>query len=87
MIGAFFVLLLGYHVFGPNGYMALRAREQEKRALEEEIRKLTVENLRLVRQVRELRTDPQAVERIAREEMKLARPGEVIYVLPEKKQK
>ena len=84
VIGAFFVLLLGYQLLGPSGYMALRSREREKRALEEEIRKLTVENLRLVRQVKELQTDPQAVERIAREEMKLARPGEVIYVLPKK---
>ena len=80
-----FLLLLAYQVFGPNGYMTLREREREKRALAEEIRKLTEENLRLVREAKALRNDPQAIERVAREEMKLARPGEVIYVLPERK--
>ncbi len=46
------------------------------------MRRLTEENERLDRQIRRLRNDPQAIERIAREEMKLARPGEVIYTLP-----
>lgn len=82
LVAGIFVVLLGYQVVGPNGYMTLREREREKAALEEEIRRLTLENLRLMRQVKALRTDPQAVERIAREEMKLARPGEVIYLLP-----
>ncbi len=77
-----FVVFLGYQVFGPRGYMVLREREREKIALEEEIRKLKLENLRLSRQVKALGSDPQAIERIAREEMKLARPGDVIYLLP-----
>lgn len=82
MVAGVFVLLLGYQVVGPGGWMALREREREKQALEEDIRRLTLENLRLVRQVQALRTDPQAIERVAREEMKLVRPGEVVYVLP-----
>ena len=85
VVAGVFVLLLGYQVFGPSGYMAIRERERQKRALEDDIRRLTLENLRVARQVKALRTDPQAVERVAREEMKLARPGEVIYVLPDRK--
>ncbi len=84
VVAGIFVLFLGYQILGPNGYLTVRQREREKVAIEEEIRKLAMENQRLIGQVKALRSDPQAVERIAREEMKLARPGEVIYLLPPK---
>lgn len=76
------LLLLGYHTLGPSGYLALREQEREKRALEEEIHKLTLENMHLSSRVEALQKDPHEVERIARQELKLARPGEVIFVLP-----
>lgn len=84
VVAGIFVLFLGYQVLGPGGYMTMREREREKRALEEEIRSLTLENVRLAGQMKALKTNPQAVERIAREEWKLARPGEVIYMLPQR---
>jgi len=36
--------------------------------------------------VQALRSDPKAVERIAREEMGLARPGEMIFKIPDNPQ-
>ena len=60
----------------------MRARRLEVQKLEAEIHRLSEENQRLDQQIRKLRTDPRAIEQIAREEMKLARPGEYIYVLP-----
>ncbi len=41
------------------------------------------ENKSLSSQVNSLKTDPKAIERIAREGMGLARPGEIIYKLPD----
>ena len=82
VVAAVCLLLLGYHVLGPSGYLALREQERQKRTLEEEIHKLTLENMRLSSQVEALQKNPHEVERIARQELKLARPGEVIYVLP-----
>lgn len=72
----------GYVALGENGYFDLRARRVEIRNLESEIQRLGEENERLQQHIHRLRTDPRAIERIAREEMKLARPGEVIYTLP-----
>lgn len=79
------VLWVGYLVVGPNGYLALREREREARLLREDIHRLTLENMRLSGRVDALRNDPREVERVARQEMKLARPGEVIFVLPNPK--
>lgn len=82
-VGAVLFLLFCLHqVLGENGYLTLRARQREVRQLESEVRRLTEENQRLDREVNRLRTDPKAIERVAREEMKLTRPGEVIYTMP-----
>ena len=34
-------------------------------------------------EAKSLKTDPKAIERIAREEMGLARPGEMIFKIPD----
>jgi cell division protein FtsB len=76
------VLWVGYLVVGPNGYLALREREREAQILRQDVQRLTLENMRLSGRVEALQNDPREVERVARQEMKLARPGEVIFVLP-----
>jgi len=43
---------------------------------------LNKENLQLGQEVRELKTDPQKIEKIARDELGLARPGEVHHQDP-----
>jgi cell division protein FtsB len=45
------------------------------------------ENIALQAAIEELRSDPLAVETIAREELGMARPGEIIYQLPIKRKK
>ena len=79
------VLWIGYLVLGPSGYLAVREKEREVRALQEDIHSLALENMRLSSQVDALQNNPREVERVARQEMKLARPGEVIFVLPDSK--
>lgn len=76
--------LLLHDVFGPHGFLAMRRQKQEVQKLRDEIQKLNEENHRLVEEVKALKTDPKAIERIAREEMGLARPGELIFKLPPK---
>jgi len=44
---------------------------------------LQQENDRISLRVRELKSDPRAIEREAREQLKYARPGEVVYIAPE----
>ena len=75
-----------HEIFGDRGYLALRRRREELQALEEQVRKLREENQKLEQQIKALKSDPKAIEKLAREQMKLARPGEIIYVLPEKRE-
>jgi len=72
-----------HEIFGDRGYLALRRRREELQTLQEQVRKLQEENQRLEQQIKALQSDPKAIEKLAREQMKLARPGEIIYVLPE----
>jgi cell division protein FtsB len=74
---------LGVHdIFGAHGFIAMRRTAQEIQAARDEITKLDDENRALTDQVTALKSDPRIIERIAREEMGLARPGEVIFKVP-----
>lgn len=78
------VVMLAYHVvFGVNGMMAYHSKRGENQKLQQDILRLQQENDRVSRRVRELKTDPKAIEREAREQLKYARSGEVVYVAPE----
>ena len=79
-------LLIGYHVLsGSNGIKVYLKKRAENKALHEEIEKLQHENDGLSQRVKALKTDPQTIEKEAREQLKYARPGEVIYVAPQQK--
>lgn len=85
VILAFALAALFVHdVFGEHGFLAMRRAQKEVVKLQQEIRKLNEENTRLSEDVKALKTDPRIIERIAREEMGLARPGELIFKLPPK---
>jgi cell division protein FtsB len=82
LILALFALLV-HDIFGAHGFIAMRKTQKEIDRVREQIGKLNNENKSLSSQVNSLKTDPKAIERIAREEMGLARPGEIIYKLPD----
>jgi cell division protein FtsB len=82
LILALFALLV-HDIFGAHGFIAMRRTQKEIDRVREQIGKLNNENKSLSNQVNSLKTDPKAIERIAREEMGLARPGEIIYKLPD----
>ncbi len=80
---AVFAGWLFYHVmFGANGMMAYRQKVRDYERLQQEVRQAQVENERLRQRVNSLKTDPQTIEKEAREQLKYARPGELIYVYP-----
>src|ERR1700723_2917300 len=72
-------LLLLQDVFGTHGVLAMRRAQKEATAVQQEINLINEENRQLQDKVKALKTDPQAIEHIAREEMGLARPGEYIF--------
>lgn len=77
-------LFLGLHVvFGNNGMLSYQRKRAEYQKLQEEVERLQKDNDRISQRVRELKSDPKAIEREAREQLRYARPGEVVYTLPE----
>jgi cell division protein FtsB len=83
ILGLALLALLVHDVFGAHGFIAMRRTQREIQEIRDQIGKINTENKSLTDQVNSLKTDPQAIERIAREEMGLARPGELIYKLPD----
>ncbi len=81
-LAAALVLLLLQDVFGTHGVLAMRRAQKEAARVQQEIDRVNTENRELQDKVKALKSDPQAIERIAREEMGLARPGEYIFKIP-----
>jgi cell division protein FtsB len=77
------IALMGYHaVFGANGIIVYQQKRVEYRKLDAELRSLQEENQKLNDHIKALQTDPKAIEKEAREQLRYAKPGEVIYVAP-----
>ena len=75
-------IFFGYHVIvGRNGVNVYEQKRAEDRALHQEIDSLQQENTRLKGHVEHLKSDPDAIEREARERLHYARPDEIIYTL------
>ena len=75
--------LAAHVVFGANGMMVYEGKRAEYRKLQTEIDGLQQENQRYTNQIKSLKSDPDAIEREAREQLRYARPGEVVYVMPQ----
>jgi len=84
-LGGLFLMLAAYQLWGDNGYLAVRRKWQEQRELETRIEAVRRHNESLQKQIHQLRTDPNVIEKIAREELKLVRPEDHVIVTPQKK--
>lgn len=80
------LVVLGVFVFkilyGPHGWFALRHLEQDLQRQQQRIQELEQENQELSRQIQQLKTDPAALERLARQRLGMVRPGELVFQLP-----
>jgi len=77
------LFVIGYHVvFGVNGVIAYQHKRRESKELQQQIELLQQQNERVQEQIKALKYDPQAIEKEAREHLRYARPGEMIYTLP-----
>jgi cell division protein FtsB len=74
-----FALLLLQDIFGTHGVLAMRRSQKEAQEIRVDISRLDEKNRWLQDRVKALKTDPGAIEKIVREELKLKRPGEVIF--------
>ncbi len=81
-VGLLAVLLALHVVFGANGMMVYQKKRAEYRNLEKNLDDLKKQNEALSEQIRALKSDPAAIEKEAREQLRYAKPGEIIYLLP-----
>jgi cell division protein FtsB len=77
---AIIALVVG-SLFGDRGILQLMAQRQRALDLAREVEEIRADNVRLASEIHALRTDPRAIERIAREELGLARPGETVFLV------
>ena len=68
-------------LFGDRGILQLVDQKERAAKLAQELEDLRAENLRLAAEIQSLRTDPRAIERLAREELGLAGPGETVFLI------
>lgn len=73
-------ILFVHVMFGANGMVMYRQKRAEFEALQKRIAEEQKENDRYSQQIQSLKTDQQAIEKEAREQMGYARPGEFVYV-------
>lgn len=78
-----FVALVVGALIGDRGVLYLLDQQRKAEALRGELDALRADNVRLAEDIAALRSDPRAVETIAREELGLARPGETVFILRE----
>jgi cell division protein FtsB len=80
--------LLMWHVInGKHGLSVWHQNHTQDRELQKQINDIQQENAQLRKQIDRLKSDPDAIEHEAREKLHYAKPGEVIYSLPDVPQK
>ena len=85
-LGVFGLLTVGVlvlTVFNDKGVLQVHAQSQRLTAVETEVAGIEAENKQLTKEIQALRRDPSTIERLAREELKLVKPGEIVLVTPE----
>jgi cell division protein FtsB len=73
-------------IYGKHGISVWQQKRAEDHELQKQIEDLQQENAEMRKDVERLRSDPDAIEREAREKLHYAKPGEVIYTLPDQPQ-
>jgi cell division protein FtsB len=79
ILGLAILALTIHDILGPHGFLAMRQVQQDINRNSADLQKLDKENQELADQVMSLKTDPRIIEQIAREDMGLAKPGELIF--------
>ena len=81
---AFFLILassLLNALFGDRGFTEMLEARQELEALEGDVAELQRDNQRYLEEIRNLKTSPLIIERLAREQLGLVKPNEIILLI------
>ncbi|HLK91304.1 MAG TPA: septum formation initiator family protein [Polyangia bacterium] len=78
---AFVLAFVPYHLYARSGLAKTLTLSRDLRALRARNHELRAENDRLEREAEALRSDPAAIERVARSDLGWVRPGEIVVDL------
>ena len=81
-LGAMTAVVLSLAGFGVSGFMRVSRLLQEVHALERDLVSLRARSETLARAIECLRSDPLCIEQSAREDLGMAREGEIILKFP-----
>lgn len=82
-LGIVFILVGMYTFFGSNGLMEIIRRKSIEKNISDQLEIIKSENLALRAKIWSLNSRLFDVERIAREELLLIKPGERVYIVKE----
>ena len=77
------VLFFGIFLVSDRGLLMVRRQRLQLAKARAEVAELEAGNKRLEAEVAALKSDPRALEKVAREQLNLVKPGEVVLVLPD----
>jgi cell division protein FtsB len=83
IFAAVFVSAILSFFLGQTGILRLRELEAEYSRARTDNYRLAMENRKTAQDIRRLKTDPRMVEKVAREELHLVSPHDVVLVVPE----
>jgi cell division protein FtsL len=86
LLGLLVLVMIVHDVFGTHGFLAMRRTESEIRKVKADLEVLSKENAELAQEVKDLNSDPRLIKKIARDDLGLARPGEIIIRIPQGQQ-
>jgi len=69
-------------MFGANGMVVYRQKKTEYQDLRQQLDQLQKDNDSYTGRIKSLKTDPETIEKEAREQLHYTRPGEYVYVTP-----
>lgn len=79
------VAIIVHEVFGRNGFLTLQHKKKEYSTLQQQVRTLSQDNQQLEQKIKALKDNPEAIEKQARNQLQLVKPGELVFMLPGEK--
>jgi cell division protein FtsL len=86
LLGLLVLVMIVHDIFGTHGFLAMQRTQNEIKKVKADLEQLSKENAALAQEVKDLNSDPRLIEKIARDDLGLARPGEIIIRIPQGQQ-
>ena len=86
-VGILVLAILSFTVFGQRGLLNMVRYKKEKQELVEEAARLKQENQKLRLEIDRLQSDYTYIERLAREELGMVKPEEIVFQFAEAKER